>query len=151
MRLTGKFDSTGKLTFFQSTAYIAGLATRKGLIGKDVLITLERPRRTLRHNRYYFSALVEPIADALTEFHGEIVTIELAHELLKAKFGKDEIIVDPETGEEILKGKTTKTMNKDEFGAYVAECERFGSQFLGIDWAELDIRRMTREFETLID
>lgn len=145
-RFRAHVTNDGRLDIRASAAYIAKVLRNARLIGKrDLVVTVERPRRSRRHNAYYFAAVVTPIASALEQLHGEPVTIDVAHNFLRQRFGEPTEIVDPATGEMIQGDERTRTMSVDRYAQYILECERFGSEWLGVQWSDLDRKRLREE------
>jgi hypothetical protein len=87
------------------------------------VITIERPKRTLGQNRYYWGYIIRPIRRALRDA-GYRITDEALHEHFKEMFlgveGSYEY-VDKETGEvhEITQGRSTTDLDQTQFDRYV--------------------------------
>lgn len=77
-------------------------------------------KRSLPQNAYYWGVVCQIVLDCLREAgYNEIKSIEDAHEILKYKFLREQII--SEHGEVIeLLGSTSK-LSKEKFGIYIEE------------------------------
>jgi len=86
-----------------------------------VQITAYRPRRSDRQNRYYWPCFVEPFADYLSKEAGELVEQEQAHEILKARFLKRQII-DKASGERFVHVASSAALDTGQFNEYLDKC-----------------------------
>lgn len=90
-----------------------------------------RPRRSDRQNAYYWPCFVQPFADWLRD-HGHHANEQMAHEMLKAKFLKRDVI-DHETGEVIGEVvQSTTALDTSEFNIYLDQCAQFLAEFCDI-------------------
>lgn len=91
-----------------------------------------RMTRSVKANKYYFVAVVEPFASYLSHQYGEDIDNEQAHEMLRNRvLGMDEL-VNKETGEVMMKPRKTRTMDTWEFSDYIENCARFLLDFADI-------------------
>jgi hypothetical protein len=105
----------------------------KDFKGSDVLITVSKKfkRRSVNQNSYYWGVVVTEIRDRLNEL-GHNVTLDLTHEMLKARFNIQES-VNESTGEVFKFPKSTTEMNTEEFCEYIDKIIIFAKQSLDID------------------
>ena len=99
----------------------------------NVKITIERNHKTrgLQQNRYYWGVVIDIIAGLLTEAHGEDVTSEEAHELMKSKFNFVEI-ANESTGEVINLPLSTAKLSTMDFEIFIEKCRNFAYEFFGV-------------------
>ncbi len=99
---------------------------------KRVAIVNYRPRRSDMQNMYYWPCIIVPFKNWLKEQGHESVTEDVAHEMLKTKFLKKELI-DEKTGEVVGEYvQSTATMDFVDFWDYVEQCVRFLGEFCDI-------------------
>ena len=115
-------SATGGLAFLDTeaerrAAYLSTLAGKR----VDVIIRPHREQRTTNQNSYYWSAVVELLAEHCGYEKDEM------HELLALRFLRIE--ADPITGSP-RRQRTPKT-NTAEFAAYLDQCIRFAAE-LGV-------------------
>jgi hypothetical protein len=105
----------------------------KDFKGSDVLITVSKKfkRRSVNQNSYYWGVVVTEIRDRLNEL-GHNVTLDLTHEMLKARFNTQES-VNESTGEVFKFPMSTTEMNTEEFCEYIDKIIIFAKQSLDID------------------
>jgi hypothetical protein len=105
----------------------------KDFKGSDVLITVSKKfkRRSVNQNSYYWGVVVTEIRDRLNEL-GHNVTLDLTHEMLKARFNVQES-VNESTGEVFSFPKSTTEMNTEAFCEYIDKIIIFAKQSLDID------------------
>jgi len=117
------------------------LETIRGLEGPHrVEVVKYRPRRTDRQNRYYWPCFVQPLAEFLRE-QGECYTDQQAHELLKAKFLRQDVH-HPLTGRCVGETvRSTTDLNTSEFNEYLDQCAFWLADMFGIVVPEPDVYR----------
>lgn len=123
-RHAGRISDKGELVLSDPAGWRADVSRHKG---RDVFVTVVRQQhqRSPNQNKYYWGVVVEEIANYIGESREE------THELLKQAHL-------PERPIELLDGKhltmppTTKTLNVEEFAAYVERCKRWAAEFLGL-------------------
>ena len=98
---------------------------REGLklfAGGQVVITYERPKRSLKQNAYYWGVVIEEVRQALLEA-GHPLSSKAIHEHYKAKYLSAEgyTYTSRETGEvhEIVQTRSTTDLDSTEFSDYV--------------------------------
>ena len=112
----------------KSTEFLNHVRRLKGVYRFD--IRKYRPRRTDRQNSFYWPCFVHPFGQFLRE-QGQPVTDDEAHEILKHKFLKREV-VDESTGEVMtFTGSTTKLDTK-EFNEYLDNVAAWLHDFFGV-------------------
>jgi len=88
-----------------------------------------RRRRSDRQNRFYWPCFVHPFASFLRE-QGEAITDEDAHEILKHRFLRREV-VDDKTGEVMPYTKSTTELTTTEFNQYLDLCAAWLNDMFG--------------------
>lgn len=93
--------------------------------GGDVVITVERPKRTLGQNDFYWGYIIRPIRKALTEA-GHPISEKALHNHYKELFlgvEKSYTYTDRSTGEvkEVTEPRSTTDLSSTQFDRY---CER---------------------------
>ena len=84
-----------------------------------------RPRRSDRQNRYYWPCFVDPYARLLTEYAGETILPDEAHDDLKRRFLLRRV-ANRETGEVIIEtARSTTKLTTVEFNHYLDQCAAF--------------------------
>ena len=104
----------------------------KYFTGKHVEITIQkrRKKRSLPQNSYYWGIVVPIVQQGFIDLGNEC-SKEDVHEFLKAKFNYKEI-VNEKTGEIISFPQSTASITTSQFMDYIAEIQRFGSEFLSV-------------------
>lgn len=101
--------------------------------GKEIEVRIRRRRkhRSDNQNRYYWGVVVPMIQAGIKDL-GDIVGAEQVHELLKARFlGKDKI--DRDTGEVMYRVPgSTAGLTTIQFMEFIAQCQQFAAEFLGV-------------------
>lgn len=119
---------------FDNVAEKRALLTRLGVLRGPWRVELSRYRetRSTAANRYYWGVVVAAFYNFLREQDYAVNHPEDAHELLKAKFLKRDV-VDPATGE-IIETITRSTARLDvgEFADYLTRCRAWLLDFFGI-------------------
>ena len=100
--------------------------------GKDVEVQVrkKRKKRSLMQNAYYFGVVVPCVVEGLKDA-GYRVNRELAHEFLKSKFAREEI-VNEETGEVLSIIGSTAKMTTSKMMDYFAEITQWAAEYLNI-------------------
>lgn len=103
----------------------------------EVMVRKRRSYRTNSANAYYWGVVVAMIGNhlrqhGLTGPHGGPITDEQVHELLAAKFLRESVLINPDTGEYVEVVKSTKTLTKSEFGDYVMMCKQWAAEDLSL-------------------
>lgn len=116
------------------------LAAKRALLSKlgtlrgewRIELVKYRPRRSDRQNRFYWPAIVAPLAQRMAEDDYDVTTPEQAHEILKARF-LTVPVVNKTTGE-ILgnRVRSTTELTTEEFADYVDRCAAFMADYFGI-------------------
>jgi hypothetical protein len=88
-------------------------------------------RRSTQQNRYYWGLVIPILKQAFYDL-GHDLSAEDVHDFLKAKFNSKEI-VNEETGEAISVPISTTNLNKEDFGIYIEEIQRFAAMFLNVN------------------
>jgi len=98
---------------------------REGLqlfAGGQVVITYERPKRSLKQNAYYWGVCIEEVRQALLEA-GHPLSAKAIHEHYKSKYLSAEgyTYTNQETGEvhEIVQTRSNTDLDSTEFSDYV--------------------------------
>lgn len=94
-----------------------------------VSISKEKKSRSNPQNRYYWGAVIPIIQSGLKDA-GIIMTKEQTHDLLKYRFLLVEHIT--KDGEVIQGMGSTSTLTTSEFMDFMAQVQRWASEFLGI-------------------
>jgi hypothetical protein len=105
--------------------------------GKDVLITLEKPKkkRSNPQNAFYYGVVIPIVQNALRDA-GYVMTNEATHDLIKLKFLKEVILTNEETGEVVERVKSTTELSTSQFMDFVAEIRQFTNEYFGVDIPE---------------
>lgn len=109
-------DDKGKLNLSNPDSFKGEL---KKLSGKRVYVTVdeEKPTRSNNQNRYYWSVIVQTLANEIGYTPDEM------HEVLKAKFSQKDI---KQIGaEQVVIPKSTTRQKTDEFETYLESIRRF--------------------------
>lgn len=106
------------------TALMSTIGTMTGLW--TITMKRRRPTRTLDQNKYYFVAVVTPLAEWMREEWQEDVSVEQAHEILKNR-----MLEARQYGDIVIPPSTTK-LQIDEFSKYVEDCARWLAENFGI-------------------
>jgi hypothetical protein len=94
-----------------------------------ITIAPEEERRRQKANRFYWVAVIKPIAEHIG------YSPDQTHEILKYKFNSELIeMVDPATGEaeELKVPRSTAKLTVADFAVYVDTCVMWAAEFLGI-------------------
>lgn len=102
-----------------------------------------RDRRTDRQNKFYWPAFVKPLAEWLSERHGEIVPEQKAHELFRKTFlsrplvnqQTGEVVFDPQ-GDPVEIIRSTTELDTYEFGQYLDQCGQLLVDLCGMEWPD---------------
>ena len=102
--------------------------------GKEIVIKIEkvRKKRSSGQNRHYFGVVIPLVQQGLKET-GNIMTSEMAHELLRLRFLKEQINVNEVTGEYIERIKSTTELSTSQFMDYIAEIQMFSAEYFNIN------------------
>lgn len=130
IKSTGSVGIDGSLRLHKRSEFDSLIKDFKGC---DVLITVSKKyeKRSINQNAYYFGVVVTEIRDRLNEL-GHSVTLDLTHEMLKARFNSQESF-NESTGEVFNFPKSTTEMNTEEFCEYIDKIIIFAKQSLDID------------------
>jgi hypothetical protein len=130
IKSTGTVGIDGSLRLHKRSEFDSLMKDFKGC---DVLITVSKKykKRSINQNAYYFGVVVTEIRDRLNEL-GHNVTLDLTHEMLKARFNSQESFNEA-TGEVFNFPKSTTEMNTEEFCEYIDKIIIFAKQSLDID------------------
>lgn len=130
IKSTGTVGIDGSLKLHKRSEFDSLIKDFKGC---DVLITVSKKykKRSINQNAYYFGVVVTEIRDRLNEL-GHNVTLDLTHEMLKARFNSQES-VNENSGEIFSFPKSTTEMNTEEFCEYIDKIIIFAKQSLDID------------------
>lgn len=127
---TGRVDENGKaiLPAAKMRQEIARLFAGKEI---EVRIMRRRKHRSDNQNRYYWGVVV-PMIQAGIKDMGDVAGTDEVHELLKARFlGRDKI--DQGTGEFLYRlPGSTASLSTVEFLEYIAHCQQFAAEYLGV-------------------
>lgn len=94
-------------------------------------VTRKKKKRSNPQNAYYWAVVVQMVRLGIIDM-GERVTIKQAHDVLKNRFLK-ETKVDGESGEIILEyTRSTSDLSTLEMLDYIAQCQQFASEYLGV-------------------
>lgn len=102
----------------------------KSFEGKDVVLTLEKPKkkRSNPQNAYYHGVVIPIVQNCLKEA-GHVMTKESTHDLLKLKFLKESLITNEDTGEIIERIKSTTELTTSQFMDLIAEISAFTLEY----------------------
>ena len=92
----------------------------------EVTLKQRKRARTLDQNKYYWIAVVTPLADWMREEWQENVTIEQAHEVLKNR------MLETRKHGDVAIPPSTARLQIDEFSKYVEDCARWLAESFGI-------------------
>lgn len=98
------------------------------------LTPIKRPNKAKRsnpQNAYYWAVVIPHIAKAIEEATGEPTPHEKAHEICKAKFLLEEIVM-PDTGEILQSVGSTTTLTPSQFSDYLERVTAWGENFFYI-------------------
>jgi hypothetical protein len=95
--------------------------------------TKYKPKRSIAQNSYYWGVVINCVRDGLIDmgFEQSMLSAENIHEMLKAKFLKQDIANDQ--GEFITMVRGSSELNKLEFMDYIDDIHRWAAEFLGIN------------------
>lgn len=98
----------------------------------EVSISKYKKKRSLSQQGYYFKVVVPAVRDGLIDmgFSPDKLDHEATHELLKAKFLKEDI--PNEQGEFVTIIKSTTTLSTIEYTQFLEQIWQWASEFLGI-------------------
>jgi hypothetical protein len=109
--------------------FIAYAGTLTGLW--EVRLKPRKLTRSLNQNSYWWAAIVTPFRDWLCDVYGEQVSLEQAHEMLKAKvLGVKERVLP--TGEVLELIPASRTLKTDEFAFLIEGAARWLAEFCSI-------------------
>lgn len=94
----------------------------------EICIRKKKKYRSFLQNRYYWG-LVIPVVRASLHDVGVEFGNQTTHEMLKLRFLKEDLHV--RDGEFISRIKSTKELSTSEFMDYIAQIQRWASEFLG--------------------
>lgn len=97
-----------------------------GFEGKRVRVKVElfRNRRSSEQNKYYHAVVVPMVGEAMGEADNETV-----HEILKAKFNYEILVIG---AEELLKPLSTAKLDTKAFSEYIEKIRTWAASFLGL-------------------
>ena len=129
---TGKVEG-GVLKINGRKGFDADIAKMEGKRGQ-LEIKPYHASRSLAQNGYYFVCVIPFVQYGLNElgFAKHELNAETVHEMLKAKFLKEDIGMDEWGGEFLTVIGSTTDLNKIEFGEYIEEIRQWSLEFLGI-------------------
>lgn len=103
---------------------------------EDCEIVLEVVKKTRTKSTkqlgYYYAAVIPIIQKAVYEVYQETVTAEEVHDLMKKKFNALEI-VNAQTGEIEVFGRSTKKLQTWQFEEFLEKVRRWAKEFLEVD------------------
>lgn len=103
----------------------------KGLSGRfTISIEKTKRKRSNNQNRYLWGCVYKFIQHGFEDL-GNKESIETIHEFCKQRFLKKEIAHE-ETGEVLTFTKSTTELSTSEMMDYIAELQRFGSEYLNV-------------------
>lgn len=120
------------------------ITNRKGMLsdlqcfeGKSVELTLSRRRNTRsnQQNAYMWGCVIPIVRQGLIDAGWErekVNSAEVVHELLKDMFCPREEVVNENTGEVMRLPSTTTNITTTQMMEYIADIQRWGAEFLGI-------------------
>lgn len=134
-RHAGRVNDKGELSLLDPSAWRAAVARHKG---RDVWVVVSRQTQTrsLPQNRYYWSVVVQMVAEYIGEGRDE------THEYLKARFLKAREV-------ELLDGQTlqfppsTKRLTVEQMAEYIREIQTWAASFLGLSIPDPDAVEVT--------
>lgn len=96
----------------------------------EVSIRKRRSYRTLPQNNYYFGVVIALLAARMREMgvtnpRGGLVTDEEVHLLMRLRFLKRSVLLNPDSGEYEDIIMSTTELTKSEFGDYVTQVKQF--------------------------
>ena len=92
-----------------------------------------KKHRSLSQNAFYWSVCVPMIREGLYEVgYATMNNNQQAHEFIKSKFLKKDL-VNETTGEVLETIRSTADLTTVEFNQLIEDCQRFGSEYLGIN------------------
>lgn len=118
---------------FSDPASKADFLRRLSQLRGDFIVDLKRVRanRTQGQNALYWSVYVPAFQRALRD-HGEVISQQLAHDLLKHKFLATPL-VNPRTGEQIgVRTRSTTELDTKEFSQYLEDIEQWLANDFGV-------------------
>jgi hypothetical protein len=95
-----------------------------------VIITAEEKKRNTEQNRFYWGAVVTPIADQ-SWVDGRQFSKDVWHEYFARLFGTCEDVTLPD-GEVISRRKSTSDMTVGEFSDYIQQVQAYAATNLGV-------------------
>lgn len=113
----------------------------------EVEISPRRNTRSLQQNKWYWSQIVAPLAEYLSDQDYNVTTSEEAHELLKARFLATTVFC-KRTGDVLCRRvRSTTELTTEEFADYCERCRAWLSDFFNLQiqdpdpaWRETDVR-----------
>jgi hypothetical protein len=140
-----KIDHEGKWIYPATMKEsVNSIFSRVGEINYVTMIfEAEKKRRTLKQNDYYWSVVV-PMVTAGFILQGNDLKVgrsrdlEMIHELLKDKFGTDDMceFVDMHGEIHTARKKTTTILDTKEFNSYISAIIKWSKEYLGINIPE---------------
>lgn len=99
---------------------------------KEYTITIKKKQKTRSNgqNRYYFGVVLPLILRGLRNAGFEVYSKEDAHDIVKVKFLKTDIMND--SGEFISTFKSTKDMTTQEFKEFIDNLQYWSSEYLNV-------------------
>lgn len=106
--------------------------------GKSVELTLSRRRNTRSNsqNAYMWGCVIPIVRQGLIDAGWErekVNSAEVVHELLKDMFCPREEVINENTGEVMRLPATTTNITTTQMMEYIADIQRWGAEFLGIN------------------
>lgn len=112
------------------------LKALNGFDGKDVVLTLAKPRktRTTPQNAYYWGIVLPLVQQGLLDATGELRSFnDIHYKILLPMFAPVNEIVNKSTGEVLEERITSSGMTTTQFCGYINDIQKWGAEFLGTD------------------
>ena len=121
------------------------ISNRRGLVqdlerleGKELVVTIERKKkkRSNSQNAYMWGCVIPIVRQGLIDAGWErekVNSAEVVHELLKDMFCPREEVINENTGEVMRLPATTTNITTTQMMEYIADIQRWGAEFLGIN------------------
>lgn len=104
--------------------------------GKDVVLTLARPRKTRTNpqNAFYWGIVLPLVQQGLLDATGELRGVNDIHDkILLPMFAPINEIVNKSTGEILEERITSSVMTTTQFCGYIKDIQKWSAEFLGTD------------------
>jgi hypothetical protein len=109
----------------------------KSFEGKEIELTFNpiNKKRSISQNGYYWGVVIPIMQNTMIDI-GNLMDNEDVHLLLRAKFLKEILAVDENTGEVCERVKSTTELSTFEFNQYITKIRMWAIDFFGVEIPE---------------